>query len=197
MKYLVGIDEAGRGPLAGPVAVCAVVVESGMDIEAEFPGVKDSKLMTPLARARVYAQALESSREGKVRFSVSYTDAAAIDERGISAAVLWALETSVAELALPPAETHIYLDGLLKAPSIYSQETVIHGDALIPVISLASVIAKASRDATMEALARDYPGYGFESHKGYGTAAHIALIRALGPSQVHRKSFLSRILVSV
>jgi ribonuclease HII len=195
--YLVGIDEAGRGPLAGPVAVCAVAVERGADVEEMFPGVKDSKQMTAKARGRIYAQVLEFAKDGSVRFSVSFTDAAAIDARGISRAVRDALDACVLELALPPAETHIYLDGLLKASPEYAQETVIHGDALIPVISLASVIAKESRDALMESLAREYPGYGLEGHKGYGTASHIKAIRALGPSPIHRKSFLTRILAAV
>jgi ribonuclease HII len=88
--------------------------------------------------------------------------------------------------------THIYLDGLLHAPLEYSQKTVIHGDALIPIISLASVIAKVSRDALMAEMALDYPQYGFEQHKGYGTRAHYAALAAHGPSAIHRTSFLAR-----
>ncbi|MEK9177282.1 MAG: ribonuclease HII, partial [Patescibacteria group bacterium] len=154
----------------------------------------DSKLMSPAARERVFARALEFSQAGVIRFAVSFADARTIDARGIVQAVQGALNACLVDLSLPAERTRVFLDGLLRAPAAYVQKTVIGGDALVPVISLASVIAKVSRDAAMVDLAREYPRYGLELHKGYGTKAHIAALRAFGPSPVHRRSFLSRIL---
>lgn len=144
--------------------------------------------MTAKARERVFTLVQVS----EIRYAVRYSSAEDVDAFGITQAVQSALDACLEALA--PAEPFIYLDGLLKAPEKYQQETVIHGDALIPVISLASVIAKVSRDAHMRELAEAYPEYGFEKHKGYGTAEHIKALRALGPAPVHRRSFISRIM---
>lgn len=185
--YAVGIDEVGRGPLAGPVAVCAIMARATLDISKAFPGVKDSKLMTPKAREKVF----ERCSTAAVAYAVAYGSVEEIETRGITYAVHQALTAALAELR--PRHAYLYLDGLLKAPDEYPQETVIHGDARIPIVSLASVIAKVSRDALMVDLAREYPMYGFEKHKGYGTRAHYAALATYGPSPVHRKTFLSRI----
>lgn len=188
--HVVGIDEAGRGPLAGPVAVCAVMVETAYDIERNFPGLADSKLLTPDKREALFKVATAAVAYGDIRYAVAFEDAATIDLRGISVAVQEALNHCLRVLSPVKGATHIFLDGLLKAPAEYSQKTVVHGDALVPVISLASVIAKVSRDRLMQELDHEYPEYGFERHKGYGTRAHYAALAAHGPSPVHRKSFL-------
>ncbi len=194
-KCIIGIDEAGRGPLAGPVAVCAAAVEAGFDIKAAFIGVNDSKQMTPRARERVFEAVLVARAQGDVRFAVSYGSPTRIDTDGITRAVAYAVNECMSALAFAPTEVQVYLDGLLKAPEPYPQKTVIHGDALIPVISLASVIAKVSRDRLMADLAHEYPQYGFERHKGYGTSAHYAALKEFGPSPLHRMSFLRNALV--
>jgi ribonuclease HII len=160
-----------------------------LDIARVFPGLDDSKKLSPARREVIFKQVQTSG----VRYAVAYGLVEEIETFGITRAIRTALNTCLKELA-PPRSAFVYLDGLLHAPHRYAQETVIHGDALVPVISLASVIAKVSRDAHMCELAKEYPAYGFEKHKGYGTAEHIAALRELGPVRVHRKSFLTRIL---
>jgi ribonuclease HII len=164
-----------------------------LDIRARFPGLADSKLLAPKKREELFARARLAVASGDIRYAVAFEDAATIDAIGITAAVQKALDRCLALLAPLKAATHIYLDGLLHAPAAYSQTTIIHGDALIPAISLASVIAKVSRDAVMDDLAREYPQYGFDRHKGYGTPAHYAALAAHGPTPLHRRSFLSRV----
>ena len=193
--HVVGIDEVGRGPLAGPVAVCAAAVAADFNIATEIPGARDSKVMSAALRERVYATALAARDSGSLMFAVAYGSPERIDRDGITAAIAYALGECISALALAHDRTFVYLDGLLRAPPEYAQETVIHGDALVPVISLASVIAKVSRDALMVELAHEYPQYGFEHHKGYGTAAHIRALKAYGPSPLHRRSFIRKILV--
>jgi ribonuclease HII len=150
-----------------------------------FPGLDDSKKLTPARREVIFEQVHTSG----VQFRVQYGSVEEIETLGITHAIRTALNACLKELA-PPRSAFVYLDGLLHAPEEYSQETVIHGDALVPIISLASVIAKVSRDALMTELALEYPGYGFERHKGYGTRAHYAALAAHGPSPIHRLSFL-------
>ncbi len=195
--HLVGIDEVGRGPLAGPVAVCAAMVAKDFDIAGRFPGLNDSKLLTPKKREEIFAEAKRSVAFGDLRYAVAFESAEVIDTIGISAAVQKALNQCLKIITPLRGATHILLDGLLHAPTEYSQRTVTHGDALIPVISLASVIAKVSRDTLMEEVALEYPQYGFDRHKGYGTRAHLDALHLHGRSPVHRKSFLSRVEVGV
>lgn len=184
-----GIDEAGRGPLAGPVAVGVVVAEKGYDFLTAFPGLNDSKKLSEKKREALYVLLQEEIKKGSVRAKVCFSSEGIIDRKGIAFAVRTALARGVQALAPDPTDVHIYLDGSLAAPKEYSQETVIGGDATIPAIMLASVAAKVSRDRLMKRLALQYPAYGFEVHKGYGTKAHQEAIRALGLSKAHRKSF--------
>ncbi|HQU08246.1 MAG: ribonuclease HII [Parcubacteria group bacterium 21-54-25] len=191
MRWLVGVDEAGRGPLAGPVAVGAVATVMGFDVAHEFPGVADSKKLSEKKREQFF-EALEArAARGDVRFSVAFSDAAYIDAHGIVPAVSNALARAVCTVAPSPTHTQILLDGLLTAPESYiHQTTIIRGDVTEPIISLASIAAKVMRDRLMVRLHDQYPEYGFARHKGYGTKAHCAAVVNLGPSPLHRRTFL-------
>lgn len=190
MKYVLGVDEAGRGPLAGPVAVGIVAVSEGFDVVKEFPGVADSKKLSEKKREEFFEMLEKRAGQGEVRFTVEFESAAAIDERGIASALRNALTRGLRALAPDAALVRVQLDGALRAPSEYEQETIIRGDSLVPLISLASVAAKVARDRLMVALAAEYPHYGFEKHKGYGTRAHYDALARRGPCAVHRMSFL-------
>ncbi|MDP1707188.1 MAG: ribonuclease HII [bacterium] len=205
MKYVIGVDEAGRGPLAGPVAVGVVAVPEGFDVLTEFPGVKDSKKLSEKKREKIFERlvalagmgdpsttsSLRSAGYGAgVRFTVEFESADVIDEDGIATAVRRALSRGVNTLAPDSALVHIQLDGALRAPPEYSQETIINGDELVPLISLASIAAKVMRDRLMVELAKKYPEYGFEKHKGYGTAMHYEMLKKHGLCDIHRRSFI-------
>lgn len=192
--WLVGVDEAGRGPLAGPVAVGVVAVPWRFDIRKAFPGVGDSKKLTEGMREEIYIEALARARAGEIRLCARLSGAVYIDTHGITRAVKRGVWGGVRHVA-DPETSNVLLDGLLKAPPEYRQETIIKGDSLEPVISLASIVAKVRRDRLMKKLARDYPEYGFEIHKGYGTLRHRQAIQAHGLCELHRQTFchLSRL----
>lgn len=188
---MLGADEAGRGPLAGPVAVGAVLVPEGFDVATEFPGVRDSKQLTEKARERIFGLLETRAACGDLQFRVEFEDAATIDSAGIAFAVRRALHRAVNLLAPDAAlVAKVQLDGALKAPPEYAQETIIDGDELVPLISLASVAAKVTRDRRMAELALAYPLYGFERHKGYGTADHYDRLRTHGLCAIHRRTFI-------
>lgn len=188
-RFLIGVDEAGRAPLAGPVSVGFVKVPLNFDVLREFPGTKDSKQLTASAREEIYEQLLEREKRGDVQFVVRFSDHLAIDELGITKAVKKAIISGVRALAPKPATVSIKLDGLLYAPSQYVQETIINGDESQPIISLASIAAKVERDRLMKRMAKKFPNYGFEQHKGYGTKFHYAAIREFGLCDIHRRSY--------
>jgi ribonuclease HII len=190
MAFLLGVDEAGRGPLAGPVAVAVVALDPGFDILAAFPGLNDSKKLSPKKREALYELLLIEGRKGTVRAKVCFASEKTIDRRGIAAAVRAALSRGVETLSPDPKGVKIFLDGSLRAPKEYEQETIIGGDAFVPAIMLASVAAKVVRDRLMLRLAKEYPQYGFEAHKGYGTKAHYEAIAIHGLSPIHRRSFI-------
>lgn len=190
MRFTLGVDEAGRGPLAGPVAVGVVAVPEGFDVAKEFPGVADSKKLSEKKREGLFASLEERSRRGDVRFAVEFESSDTIDREGIAVAVRRALHRGVNALAPDAALVKIQLDGALRAPPEYSQETIIGGDELVPVISLASIAAKVVRDRLMKEIALAYPLYGFEQHKGYGTKAHYAMLKHHGLCAIHRRSFI-------
>lgn len=190
--YIVGVDEVGRGPLAGPVAVCAAMAPDSFDFNV-FPKLTDSKKLSEKNREEIFHKALELQTAGSIRFAVQYQSAEVIDEMGIEHAINQALVGALADLNPSEKMVRIFLDGRLKAPSQFMQETVVRGDESVPIISLASVIAKVSRDQVMVDLCNTHPEYGFSKHKGYGTKDHIHAIKENGPTTLHRKSFLSRI----
>lgn len=190
MRFLLGIDEAGRGPLAGPVSVGVVAVPEGFDVAREFPGVADSKKLSEKNREKIFTELETRSALGDVRFLVELESADTIDREGIMVAVRRAVSRGVNALAPDAALVRVQLDGALRAPAEYAQETIIHGDALVPLISLASIAAKVVRDRLMVHLASQYPDYGFEKHKGYGTRLHYEMLEKHGPCAIHRRSFL-------
>jgi ribonuclease HII len=190
MRFLLGVDEAGRGPLAGPVSVGVVAVPEGFDVALEFPGVNDSKKLSEKKREELYAMLEARVALGDARFRVEFESAETIDREGIAVAVRRALARGVNALAPDAALVKIQLDGALRAPAEYAQETIIHGDALVPLISLASIAAKVERDHLMVELAKEYPEYNFETHKGYGTKAHYEMLLKYGPCDIHRRSFI-------
>ena len=195
MKWIVGVDEAGRGPLAGPVAVGAVLVAEDVDLHALFPGLNDSKKLSEKVREEIYEKLIHAHTEGQVRFQVEFRSAALIDERGISPCIRESVAACVRALMPEPQAGKVFLDGSLKAPAEYAQETVIGGDAIVPAIMLASVAAKVLRDRLLVKLANEYPLYGFERHKGYGTKAHREAIQAHGPCVEHRRSYLKNVYI--
>jgi ribonuclease HII len=191
MRYIVGIDEVGRGPLAGPVSIGIVVCKTLL----VMPELTDSKKMTAPARERAAALAGEREAAGELAFGVYSAPARVIDAIGIEAALRGLIAKGLKELAPKPSEAEVILDGRLFAPKEYHQQTVIRGDVLVPAISLAAVVAKVSRDRYMEkTAAKKYPGYGFENHKGYGTAEHLSALKKLGASPMHRMTYLSKII---
>ena len=192
-NVLIGIDEAGRGPLAGPVAVGAAAVPHGFDW-AQVAGATDSKKMTEKSRERVYAIMCDLREAGKLDFAVAFSSAEMIDTEGIVPAIRAALARAIAGLSdVAPREAKVLLDGGLRAPDEYEdQQTIIRGDLSERVISLASIAAKVERDHLLVEAAKRYPAYGFEIHKGYGTLAHRAAIDKYGLCDFHRATFCTR-----
>lgn len=205
-KYLVGIDEAGRGPLAGPLSVAAVCVPVGVDVADICAGVTDSKRLSPSRREEIYKNIETLSVQPSVRLSglhkggaiITFAHAhimpATLDRWGMGKALRVAVARVLDKLELDPARVKVLLDGSLRAPAEYTdQQTIIKGDLTEPIIGAASIIAKVRRDRTMVRYAAQYPEYGFERHKGYGTVVHRRAIRRCGPCVIHRQRFLSRI----
>ncbi|SDZ74584.1 ribonuclease HII [Rubrimonas cliftonensis] len=184
---LCGVDEAGRGPWAGPVAAAAVILDPRLPPERLPEGMDDSKRMTPRARARVAAELRALEAEGRAAIGIGWAEVAEIDALRIVAACDRAMARAVAALPLRPALALV--DGL-RAPSLgCPAEAVVRGDGRSLSIAAASVVAKVARDALMERLAADWPGYGWETNRGYGAAAHRAGLLALGLTPHHRLSF--------
>jgi ribonuclease HII len=190
MRFVLGVDEAGRGPLAGPVAVGVVKVPETFVIAREFPTLADSKQMTPRAREKLYWLMLTRKRNGDIDFCVRFTGPARIDAWGMTRAVRSAVFRGVRALSPGPKDVRVFLDGLLKAPEEYKQQTIIGGDEAVPAIALASIAAKVSRDRLMRRAAKLFPEYGFEIHKGYGTKKHRNAIKKYGPCEIHRHTFI-------
>jgi ribonuclease HII len=174
---IVGVDEAGRGPLAGPVVAAAVVLCPDGII-----GLGDSKKLSAKRRA-----VLETEIKAKCRWAVGLASVEEIDSINILQATMLAMTRAVEALGLEP--TLVMVDGNRLPRWSYHAEAVISGDAIHPCISAASIIAKEHRDRMMVAADADYPGYGWASNKGYGAAVHMAALRQLGPTPLHRKSF--------
>lgn len=187
---IVGVDEVGRGPLAGPVTVCALSVAHDFDFSV-CKGIRDSKKLSSAQRQKWLSMINMHKDQGLIRYSVVSVENIVIDTRGISYAIAHALEGALAELALNPNTTSVLLDGGLKAPQIFlNQQTIIKGDEKEPVISMASIVAKEHRDGIMKKYNEDYPEYGFADHKGYGTKKHLDAIKKYGMSTLHRRTFV-------
>jgi ribonuclease HII len=177
--YVAGIDEAGRGALAGPVVAAAVVLPPGLTIE----NVDDSKRLSPQTREAMYHEILRVA----IGVGVGYADASTIDRVNIRQGTLLAMQAAIQELPCEP--DFLLVDGLDRLPASQLQRQYVRGDQTIGSIAAASIIAKVSRDRLMIALDGRCPGYGFAQHKGYGTMVHLRAIQTLGPSQMHRLTF--------
>jgi len=177
-----GVDEAGRGPLAGPVYAAAVILPRGLVIE----GLDDSKKLTAKKRDALF----DIIREKALAYGVASASAREIDEKNILNATFLAMNRAMEALGVPFSIALI--DGNRGEGVAYPCRCIVGGDGLSESIAAASVLAKVSRDRYMTALAEKYPGYGFERHKGYGTKAHYAALRSLGPSEAHRVTFLKK-----
>ncbi len=176
---IAGIDEAGRGPLAGPVVAAAVI----LDPQRRVRGLRDSKVMTPEQREEVAIDI----RARAIAWAVAASDVGEIDAMNILRATLLAMRRAVEALAIQPIEALV--DGDHCPQLVCPVYAIVKGDRDVPAISAASIIAKTTRDAMLIALDRDYPMYGFARHKGYGTPEHLAALDLHGPCPHHRKSF--------
>jgi ribonuclease HII len=182
-----GVDEAGRGPLAGPVVAAAAILpskwaESGLPRELE--GLNDSKQLTATQRERFFAFITSC---GEIEFGIAQVDAALIDEINILQATHRTMNDALAKLS--PASEHALVDGRPVTTMRVPQTAIVKGDARSYSIAAASVLAKVARDRLMLEFDRQWPKYGFAGHKGYGTAQHLAAIAAHGPCPIHRRSF--------
>ena len=199
IHYLIGIDEVGRGPLAGPVAVGAVLIRGGKVPKKLQPG-KDSKQLSAETRDVWFLKIKEAKKNGELEYAVSFVSAKIIDEKGLSFAIKKALATSLKKVLknknINPAECRVLLDGGLKAPvEFLYQKTIIKGDEKEPIIALASIAAKVTRDARMVRYAKEFPAYHFDLHKGYGTKAHYDAILTHNICEIHRQSFIKTVRV--
>ena len=178
-RRIAGVDEAGRGPLAGPVVAAAVILPDGLIL----PGVNDSKLLTADARDGLF----DIISNEALAIGVGFGDHELVDSINILQATLCAMRDAI--LRLRPAPDFLLIDGISSVHMNIPQRTVKKGDSLSLSIAAASIIAKVTRDRIMAEYDALYPGYGFASHKGYAAASHLAAIAKLGPSPIHRKSF--------
>lgn len=179
---LCGVDEAGRGPLAGPVCAAAVMLPRGLVI----PGLNDSKKLSPKKRDALYDAIIEQA----VSYGVAFATVEEIEERNILEATFLAMNRAIEQLSEKPALALI--DGNRNTGIHGSSRCVVGGDGKCAEIAAASILAKVTRDRYMLQMAEQYPQYGFEKHKGYGTAAHYVALREYGPCPIHRPSFLKK-----
>ena len=181
-RMVCGVDEAGRGPLAGPVCAAAVILPPNLEI----PGLNDSKKLSDKKRRELYPLIKEKA----VAYGIAFADQSEIDSINILQATYLAMERAMAQLSVKPDIALI--DGNRAKDFGLPVQTVVHGDSLSASIAAASVLAKVTRDDVMLEMAKTYPGYGFEIHKGYGTKAHYAALEDLGPCPIHRMTFLKK-----
>lgn len=195
MRYVIGIDEAGRGALAGPVSVGAVLMPEDFEWEQVFalitkrgaPKLRDSKQLSPQQRETLFTYITD---HGGLRHAAALVEADTIDAIGIANAAREAAARALTQLAVSPTRVRVLLDAGLAVSGEWEQESFVKGDERIPVIALASIIAKVSRDRHMDELALRHEGYGFEKHKGYGTREHYQALQIRGISTQHRKTFV-------
>lgn len=182
-KTVCGVDEAGRGPLAGPVCAAAVILPTGLDI----PGLNDSKQLSERKREALFDVICAQA----VSFGIAFATVEEIEARNILGATYLAMNRAIAQLDRLPDLALI--DGNRSAGIEYPSRCIVDGDAKCASIAAASILAKVTRDRYMLEMDAKYPQYGFARHKGYGTKAHYAAIRTFGPSEIHRPSFLKKL----
>ena len=182
LQVICGVDEAGRGPLAGPVCAAAVILPRGLEI----PGLNDSKKLSDKRRRELFPEIQKQA----LAFGIGFASEKEIDAINILQATFLAMERALAQLPVKPEL--VLIDGNREKDFGIPVKTVVKGDSLSANIAAASILAKVSRDDVMLEMAREYPQYGFEIHKGYGTKAHYDALRQFGPSPIHRKTFLKK-----
>lgn len=182
IRLICGVDEAGRGPLAGPVCAAAVILPQNIEI----PGLNDSKKLTDKRRRELFPVI----KQRALAYGIAMVDHAVIDRINILQATFEAMRQAIGQLTVRPELALV--DGNRSADFGVKVETVVHGDSLSASIAAASILAKVTRDDYMLQMARTYPGYGFEIHKGYGTKTHYEALRLHGPSPIHRMTFLKK-----
>lgn len=182
VKIICGVDEAGRGPLAGPVCAAAVILPPNVEI----PGLNDSKKLSDKKRRELYPVIKEKA----TAYGIAFADHNEIDEINILQATYLAMERAINQLSVKPELALV--DGNRAKDFGVPVQTVVHGDSLSASIAAASVLAKVTRDDVMLQMAEEYPGYDFEIHKGYGTKAHYAALTEKGPCPIHRMTFLKK-----
>ena len=182
-KYICGVDEVGRGPLAGPVCVAAVI----MPMDNLIQGINDSKKVAKSKREKLY----EQIKENAIAYSIQMVDNFKIDEINILNATKQAMHDAICSLKVNP---DIVLIDAVKLDIPFKSMSIIHGDALSYSIGAASILAKVTRDTFMEEMAVKYPGYDFEHNMGYGTAKHIQALKELGPTEIHRQTFIKNFI---
>lgn len=175
--------------MAGPVAVGAVLIPSSFN-KKFFKGIKDSKQLSESERELWFSLAKEAKKKGELNYHVSLVSEKVIDKHGISYAIRLGIKRCIKSLEVDRS-SQVFLDGSLKAPEEFKHQlTVVKGDEKIPVISLASICAKVTRDRKMVKISQDYPEFGFEIHKGYGTRKHLSALKKHGLTPIHRRSFV-------
>lgn len=182
VKLICGVDEAGRGPLAGPVCAAAVILPANIEI----PGLNDSKKLSDKRRRELYPIIMEQA----IAYGIGLADHREIDEINILQATFLAMDRAIQSLKIKPELALI--DGNRAKDFGVPVKTIIHGDSLSASIAAASVLAKVTRDDIMLKMAQEYPQYGFEIHKGYGTKAHYEALQNHGPCPIHRMTFLKK-----
>lgn len=205
--YVIGVDEVGRGPIAGPVCVAAFILFDYSLLDSCPAPLRDSKKLSQQKRDLWYAYLLQAEAESRCAFAHAFVSAEVIDQIGIAPAIARAIDEALHSLKesltvhhekrseLVEEETRVLLDGGLKAPIRFpKQTTIIKGDEKEVPIMLASIVAKVVRDTYMEECEDTYPGYDFHTHKGYGTKAHYSALAKHGLSPLHRKSFLGSVI---
>lgn len=198
MGFVIGLDEAGRGALAGPVCVGAVLLPSDMDWREGFalvtrrgtPRLRDSKKLSAQQREVLYDYIVS---HGRMKHAAALVNASTIDAIGIVNAVHEAASLALSELGISPGRAEVLLDAGLKVPERWGQRSFVRGDETIPAIALASIVAKVTRDRVMVELASTHTAYHFDEHKGYGTLDHRRAIMRFGLSSAHRASFCKKL----
>lgn len=179
-KYVCGIDEAGRGPLCGPVVAAACI----LPVDVDIPKLNDSKKLSPKVRMELF----ELIKEKAIAYSIGYGDVEEIDRINILEATLLAMRRAVEGLEIKP--DYLLVDGNIFRDFDVPGESVIKGDAVSSSIAAASILAKVTRDVLCDELDALYPEYGIKNHKGYGTKVHIEALKKYGPAPIHRKQFI-------
>lgn len=193
-KYIIGVDEAGRGPIAGGVCVGLVMMENNLALKKSFNLKKDSKQLTKLGREEWFEKITDSHKKGDIFYSCAFSSNKIIDQKGIVFAVNLAIQRLFKNLEVQPQDCEVLLDGLLRAPEGFkNQQTIVRGDETVPIIGLASIVAKVSRDKKMTKLAQKHSEYGWQTNMGYGTPGHYLAIKKYGLTDHHRKSYLLKL----